>query len=182
VVLVSGFNGMGLHTLFNVVRLFGSGVKNFFFIQAGIIDAERFKGQAEIEKLETHVRESLDKYVGYVRSQGFYAQGYPLVGTDVVDVITEQSLKVFREHPSSIFFGGRIVFREETVLTRMLYNYVTFAVQRRLHQYGIPFVIVPVPVSADLAGARPTLARAESTYMPPAADVPSGTPSDGEGR
>jgi hypothetical protein len=176
VVLVSGFNGMGLHTLFNVVRLFGKGVRNFFFIQAGIIDAERFKGQDEIDKLEAHVKESLERYVSYVRSQGFYARGYPLVGTDVVDAITEKALEVFREHPSSIFFGGRIVFREETVLTRMLYNYVTFAVQRRLHQHGIPFVIVPVPVSADLAGTRPTLARAESTYVPPAAEVPSGAP------
>ena len=167
VILVSGFNGMGLHTLFNVVRLFGKGVRNFFFIQAGIIDAETFKGKPELSRLEAHVRESLDKYVQYVRSQGFYARGYPLIGTDVVDAITDLALEVFREHPSSIFFGGRIVFKEETVLTRMLYNYVTFAVQRRLHQHGIPFVIVPVPVSADLMpGARPTLARAESTYRP----------------
>ncbi|HET6450104.1 MAG TPA: APC family permease [Spirochaetia bacterium] len=175
VVLVSGFNGMGLHTLFNVVRLFGTGVKNFFFIQAGIIDAERFKGQAEIEGLEAHVRESLDRYVGYVRSQGFFARGYPLVGTDVVDVITQKAREVFQEHPTSIFFGGRIVFQEETVLTRMLYNYVTFAVQRRLHQHGIPFVIVPVPVSADLAGKKPTLAHAETTYVPP---TPEPSPPD----
>jgi len=167
VVLVSGFNGMGLHTLFNVVRLFGKGVKNFFFIQAGIIDAETFKGKRELARLEAHVKGSLERYVDYVRSQGFYARGFPLIGTDVVDAITDLAREVFQEHPNSIFFGGRIVFREETVLTRMLYNYVTFAVQRRLHQLGIPFVIVPVPVSADLIpGARPTLARAESTYRP----------------
>jgi hypothetical protein len=172
VILVSGFNGMGLHTLFNVVRLFGKGVKNFFFIQAGIIDAEKFKGKDELEKLEEHVKESLDKYVDYVRNQGFYARGYPLLATDVVDEISSLSLEVFREHPTSIFFGGRIVFKEETILTRMLYNYVTFAVQRRLHQYGIPFVIVPVPVSADLIpGARPTLAHAETTYRPTAVAV-----------
>jgi amino acid transporter len=167
VILVSGFNGMGLHTLFNVVRLFGKGVKNFFFIQAGVIDAEKFKGKDELESLRAHVKESLDKYVDYVRNQGFYARGYPLLATDVVDEISSLSREVFREHPTSIFFGGRIVFKEETILTRMLYNYVTFAVQRRLHQSGIPFVIVPVPVSADLIpGTRPTLARAEATYKP----------------
>ncbi|HYW83341.1 MAG TPA: APC family permease, partial [Spirochaetia bacterium] len=59
VILVSGYNGMGLHTLFNVVRLFGKGVRNFFFIQAGIIDAEHFKGKDELERLETHINESL---------------------------------------------------------------------------------------------------------------------------
>jgi amino acid transporter len=167
VILVSGFNGMGLHTLFNVVRLFGKGVKNFFFIQAGVLDAESFKGKDELERLESHVRKSLDKYVDYVRNQGFYAKGFPLIATDVVDGISRIALDVFHEHPNSIFFGGRIVFKEETMLTRMLYNYVTFAVQRRLHQAGIPFVIVPVPVSADLIpGSRPMLARAESTYRP----------------
>jgi amino acid transporter len=169
VILVSGFNGMGLHTLFNVVRLFGKGVKNFFFIQAGIIDAERFKGKDELSLLETHVAESLDKYVDYVRNQGFYARAFPLLATDVVEGIATRAQEIFHDHPTSIFFGGRIVFKEETVLTRMLYNYVTFAVQRRLHQYGIPFVIVPVPVSADLMpGARPRLDRAETTYRPAA--------------
>jgi amino acid transporter len=161
VILVGGFNGMGLHTLFNVVRLFGRGVKNFFFIQAGIIDAESFKGKDELEKLESHVRDSLDKYVGYVRAQGFYAKGMPLVGTDVVEEICSLAEKVFEQYPNSIFFGGRIVFNEETMLTRVLYNYVTFAVQRRLHQLGIPFVIVPVPVSSpNLPMESSTLARA----------------------
>jgi len=165
VILVGGFNGMGLHTLFNVVRLFGKGVKNFFFIQAGIVDAESFKGKDELERLEEYLKGSLEKYVSYVRSQGFYARAYPLIGTDVVESICTLADKVFAEFPGSIFFGGRIVFKEETLLTRGLYNYVTFAVQRRLHQLEIPFVIVPVPVSADLMpGARPSLARAETTY------------------
>jgi amino acid transporter len=172
VILVGGYNGMGLHTLFNVVRLFGKGVKNFFFIQAGIIDAESFKGKDELERLEQHVKASLDKYVAYVRSQGFYARGYPLVGTDVVDAICSLAETLFTEHPNSIFFGGRIVFKEETMLSRVLYNYVTFAVQRRLHQIGVPFVIVPVPVSADLPGRRPSLARAA---LPPR--VPASSPA-----
>ena len=99
-----------------------------------------------------------------------------------LDGISRIALDVFREHPNSIFFGGRIVFKEETMLTRMLYNYVTFAVQRRLHQDGIPFVIVPVPVSADLIpGSRPTLARAETTYRPTvaASDSPEDSTQQG---
>ncbi|HTO23726.1 MAG TPA: APC family permease, partial [Spirochaetia bacterium] len=102
VILVSGFNGMGLHTLFNVVRLFGKGVKNFFFIQAGVIDAETFKGKDELQRLEAHVRASLQRYVDYVRTQGFYARAYPLIATDVVDGITDLAQEVFREYPASI--------------------------------------------------------------------------------
>jgi amino acid transporter len=165
VILVSGYNGMGLHTLFNVVRLFGKSVRNFFFIQAGIIDAERFKGKDTLQTLETHIKESLDKYVSFVRSEGLYGRGFPLIGTDVVDEICGLAGKMFTDYPNCIFFGGRIVFKEETILSRILYNYVTFAVQRRLHQLGIPFVIVPVPVSGDLVPrGRPSLAKAEITY------------------
>ena len=77
-ILVSGFNRMGLHnTLFNVVRLFGSGV--------GIVDADKFKGKDEIARLEEHVKDSLDKYVSCMRQQGFYARAYPLIGTDVME-------------------------------------------------------------------------------------------------
>jgi amino acid transporter len=151
VILVSGYNGMGLHTLFNAVRLFGRDMKNFIFIRAGVIDAERFKGRDELEKLEAHVKESLDSYVSYMQGQGFFARGVPLLATDVVEEICRLAEKLFVEYPNAIFFGGRIVFSEESFLTRLLYNYVTFAVQRRLHQLGVPFVIVPVPVS----GRRP---------------------------
>jgi hypothetical protein len=159
VILVSGFNGMGLHTLFNVVRLFGKGVRNFFFIQTGVIDAERFKGKDELAELEAHVKASLDRYVSYVRGQGFYARGFPLIGTDVVDEISALASRVHSEYPNSIFFGGRIVFEEETFLTRFLYNFVTNAVQRRLLQLGIPFIVIPVPVSQVLASRRPSLAN-----------------------
>jgi hypothetical protein len=100
-----------------------------------------------------------------VRSEGLYARGFPLIGTDVVEEICGLAEKMFTDYPNSIFFGGRIVFKEETILSRILYNYVTFAVQRRLHQLGIPFVIVPVPVSGDLVPrGRPSLAKAEISY------------------
>jgi len=38
------------------------------------------------------------------------------------------------------------VFTEDTFLTRLLFNHTTFAVQRRLHQDGIPFLVMPVRV------------------------------------
>jgi hypothetical protein len=54
---------------------------------------------------------------------------------------------IFRRNPNSIFFGGQIVFAEETLFSRLLYNHTTFTVQRRLHQEGIPFIIMPVRVT-----------------------------------
>jgi amino acid transporter len=146
VILVNGFNGMGLHTLFNVVRLFGSQFKNYLFIQAGIIDTAHFKGVSELESLKAHVNEELSHYVVLMRTQGYFSEGFGSVGTDVAEEIYGVANKIYDQYPKGIFFGGQIVFREETILTNMLYNHAIFAVQRRLHQQGIPFIIMPTKV------------------------------------
>lgn len=147
VIMVNGFNGMGLHTLFNVIRIFGDNFKNFFFIEAGIIDAGHFKGVDAIGRLEDHVTHELNKYVTFMKKQGFYAEGFSAIGTDVVGEINDLANKIFNIYPQTVFFGGQIVFAEDTLFTKMLYNYTTFAVQRRLHQQGIPFIVMPIRVS-----------------------------------
>jgi len=146
VILVNGFNGMGLHTLFNVIRLFGKDFKNYFFIQAGIVDAGHFKGAEDIDKLKSHVERELDRYVLFMQNQGFYSKGFATFGIDISEEISNTAAEIFDKYPNTIFFGGQIVFKQETILTKMMYNYTTFSVQRRLHQKGIPFIIMPVRV------------------------------------
>jgi hypothetical protein len=146
VLLVSGFNGTGLHTLLNVQRVFGGTFKNWFFIEAGILDADRFKGVEGMEKLQAHVEGDLARYVKFMRSEGFHAQGFSTVGTDVADEICTLAETIYEKHPNAVFFGGQIVFPEDTFLSRLLFNHTTFAVQRRLHQRGIPFLVMPIRV------------------------------------
>jgi amino acid transporter len=150
VLLVSGFNGTGLHTLLSIQRIFGGIFRNWFFIQAGIIDADRFKGAENIEKLRIHVEGGLARYVAFMKSEGYYAEGFAAVGTDISDEICDLAEKIFRKHPNAVFFGGQIVFTEESILTRLLFNHTAFAVQRRLHREGIPFLIMPVRVGGPL--------------------------------
>jgi hypothetical protein len=146
VILVSGFNGTGLHTLFSVRKVFGDVFKNWFFIQAGILDADRFKGADGLDSLRAHVEEGLDRYVRFMKAEGLHAQGFSAIGTDVSDEIFGLAQSIHEKHPAAVFFGGQIVFTEDTLLTRLLFNHTTFAVQRRLHQYGIPFLVMPVRV------------------------------------
>ena len=146
IILVSGYNGLGLHALFNIPRLFGDNFKNYLFIQVGIIDAGNFKGVEEIEKLKQHINEELNCYVKLVQSQGFYAEGFSAIGTDAVEEICSTADKILQRYPQAIFFGGQMVFPNDTFFTRLLHNYTTFAVQRKFYQQGIPFVIMPVRV------------------------------------
>jgi amino acid transporter len=147
VFLVSGFNGTGLHTLFNVRRIFGDTFRNWFFIQAGVIDADRFKGAEALDGLRQHVESGLDRYVHFMKAEGLYARGFAALGTDIADEICALAEKLYEEYRNTVFFGGQIVFPEDTFLTRLLFNHTTFAVQRRLHEKGIPFLVMPIRVS-----------------------------------
>ncbi len=145
-ILVNGFNGLGLHTLFSVFRLFGSTYKNYVFVEIGSIDAGNFKGADEIENLGSFVRNETSKYVDYMQDHGHYAEAYFSIGTDVVDEVNKLVPSIREKFPDIVFFGGQLVFTNETIMDRWLHNYTVFAVQQNLYLHGIPFVILPVKV------------------------------------
>jgi hypothetical protein len=146
VMLVSGFNGLGLHTLFNIQRLFTGVYKNFIFVHIGVIDAGNFKGEEEMEALKAHVHEEAQKYVDFMRRHGTYAEAFTGMGTDVIQETAELAPAILKKFPQSIFFGGQLVFPEDTLVTRFLHNNIVFSLQRRFYNQGIPFVILPVRV------------------------------------
>src|SRR3989338_1662609 len=146
VILVNGFNGLGLHTLFNVIRLFGGIYKNFVFVQVGIIDSGNFKGAKEVERLQTKVKADIDQYVNFMKRNGFYAEGYHVVGNDVVEEVSELAPKILQRFPQTIFFGGQLVFPHDSFFTRFLHNYTVFAMQRKFYHQGITMVVLPIRV------------------------------------
>jgi amino acid transporter len=146
VVLVNGFNGLGLHTLFAVLRMFPGVFKNFVFVQIGVVDAGNFKGAAEVENLKRHIEEGNQRYVEYMRVRGFHAEAVSDVGIDVVQKASEMAPKLLERYPNGIFFGGQLVFRKETFFTRLLHNYAVFSLQRRFYQQGLPLLILPIRV------------------------------------
>lgn len=147
VILVNGYNGLGLHTLFNILRLFGDNFKNFLFVQAGVIDSGNFKGKEELEKLEDYVKTELNQYVSLMQSKGLYAESISVVGVDMIDEIGGISEKIYKGYPRVVFFGGQMVFPKETIFTRLLHNHAIFAIQRKLYQKGIPILIMPIRVT-----------------------------------
>jgi len=144
VILVNGYNGLGLHTVFSIIRLFGGTFKNYAFVFVSVVDAGNFVGQEEIDEMDRQSQNALDKYIKFMRRKGFYAESFTSKGTDIVEEITDLAPKILERFPNSVFFGGQITFGEETFLSRMLHNYIVFAVQRRLYSRGVPFVILPI--------------------------------------
>ena len=146
IILVNGYNGLGLHTLLNVPRLFGDNFRNYIFVQVGVVDAGNFKGSDEIETLRKHTEESTHRYVRYARAHGFGAEAYTAVTHDAAGEILAISRKVSEKYKSRVFFGGQLIFSKETFVTRFLHNHLVFLLQRRFFLENIPFVIVPIRV------------------------------------
>jgi amino acid transporter len=144
IIFVSGFNGLGVHTLLSVIRLFGKEIKNYVFVQIGVVDAAVFRGAAELARLKTGMAKDLDRYVTVMKERGYHAEAHWAVGTDVVHEILDLAPVLRDRFPRAIFFGGQIVFEKETLVTRFLHNYVVFTLQRQLYRMGLPFVIMPI--------------------------------------
>lgn len=148
IVLVSGFHGVSLHTLFSVLKTFPGYFKNFIFVQVGIVDAGAFKGAEEITNLQQNVQDDLKKYVDYMHKHGYYAESHYSLGTDVVDEVEKISEKLIKRFPNSILFAGQLLFPYDTNFTKFLHNYAAFAIQKRLYYHGMPVLIMPIRVPA----------------------------------
>jgi amino acid transporter len=144
--LVSAYNGVGVHTLFSVIRSFPGLYKNFVFVSVAVIDQGAFKGEDELDNLKKATEESLTKYVELARTLGFPAEHRMAVGTDVVETGTDLCERVSREFPHSTVFSGQLSFRLEKFYHRILHNEVAFTIQRRLQWRGITNVILPIRI------------------------------------
>ncbi|MDD5167658.1 MAG: APC family permease [Syntrophales bacterium] len=147
ILLVSGYNGFGLHSWLSVFREFPKLYRNFIFVTVAEIDSGSFKGIAEIEALKASIAEQLAKYVKLARSYGYAADQRMDVGTDVVATATDLCQSIVQEFPKATVFTGKLVFRHEHPFQRILHNETAFAIQRRLQWEGITTVILPIRVN-----------------------------------
>ncbi len=147
ILLVSGFNGFGLHSWLSVFKEFPKLYRNFIFVSVAEIDSGAFKGASEIEALKSSIKEQVAQYVKIARSYGYAADYRMDVGTDVVETATHLCQEIVREFPKSSVFTGKLVFRQENAFQRILHNETAFAIQRRLQWEGITTVILPVRVN-----------------------------------
>jgi len=146
VLLVNGFNGLGLHTLLAIVRMFPKVYKNFIFVQVGVLDAGNFKGASEVENLREHSRREVERYVSYMNRRGYFAAGEYGLGTDIVEEAAVLCDAIAEKYPQAQFFAGQLVFKDESLVARWLHNHTVFELQRRLYHHGRAMLILPIMV------------------------------------
>jgi len=148
VVLVNGFNGLGLHTLLNVPRMFGDTFRNYVFVQVGSVDAGNFKGAADIDALRAHTEAEAGRFVHFAQARGYGSKAFTTIGYDVTGEVMKLAREAAAEFPNQVFFAGQLLFTNETNLTRWLHNHTVQTLQRRFFLSSLPFVVLPIRVDA----------------------------------
>lgn len=144
VLLVNGFNGLGVHTLLSTLRFFPGLYKQFLFVSIAVVDSGHFKGREEIAALQRETERSVERYAGLARRLGFPAAGVTDIGTEVVEEATRVCERLARQYPRATIISGKLVFRQERMFHRLLHNETPALIQRRLQWLGVPMVVLPV--------------------------------------
>jgi amino acid transporter len=146
VFLVHGFNGIGLHTLLAVIRMFPKVYQNFIFMQVGVLDAGNFKGVDEVENLREHTAAQVKHYVSYISKHGYYSESHIALGTDIVDEAEKMCNEIAEQFPQAQFFAGQLVFDDENRVGQWLHNHTVFELQRRLYHDNRVMLVLPIKV------------------------------------
>jgi K+ transporter len=147
VFLVSGFNGLGIHSFLQVQKYFPRYFTNAIFLSVGVLDSAKFKGASEVENLKRETEQDLHRYVEFAEGLGMHAEHYSAIGTDLLDEIVELCHGVKERYDRPVFFASKLIFPNENLANRLLHNQTPFAVQRRLQFEGLQTVILPIQVT-----------------------------------
>jgi hypothetical protein len=142
--LVSGYGGLGVHSLLSVQRLFPGTFKNVLFLSVGAVDSGAFKGTHQLEALASNTESNLQRYVNLAQRLGINAEYRYRIATDVVEEAEHICLEVGKQYPRVVFFLGKLIFAHERLSHRFLHNDTAFAIQRRLQFSGMQTVVLPI--------------------------------------
>jgi amino acid transporter len=150
VILVNGYSGVGLYSLFKILSKFKDVYKNFVFVQVGIVDADSFHHEAVVETITQNIQEDLNKYVYLINQLGYHAEYRYSIGTDVAEEVIKIVPEVVEQYQNTTFIGGQLVFSGTYRMSRLLHNYSIFSIQRRLYKLGLTTIIIPISLRKAL--------------------------------
>jgi len=158
VLIARAFDGIAIHSLLNIQRLFPNEFKNVVFVSVGVIDSGQFKGLGELENLRRSKEEDLKSLVEFANCLGWYSEYRHSLGVDLLVELEKLCKSVARDFPRAVFFAGSLVFERERFFSRFLHNQTPFALQRRLYFNGLDMMILPIRVflASDTQEARVT--------------------------
>lgn len=145
-IIVDQTFGSGMNCLLEIKKIFPGIFKNFIFVTVGEVDSNTFREERKWREMRNKTKSILRKYKNYCNANGRFAKAYVGYGTDMVEKLTELSERVTKDYPNVVFFGTKFIFDNENFGTQLLFNHVSYIMQRRLHNRGLHMVILPMKI------------------------------------
>ena len=149
VMLVSRYNGLGIHGVLTIQQLYPGHYKNFVFVSVGSIDAAAMKGVEEVDRIRERTARDLQRYVGLIHGLGAAADSRMAIGVDVLDEAERICVELGKEYPKAVFFANKLVFQDQKWYQRLLHNETAHQLQQRLQFANLHTMILSVRVFAD---------------------------------
>src|SRR3989441_49529 len=147
VLLVGGYEGLGIHSLLAVQRLFPGYFKNFVFVSVGVIDSASFVNVAAVDEVRDRTAADLRRYVDLATNLGLAADSRMAVGTEAVATAADLCGRIAREFQRPLFFAGKLIFQRERWYQRLLHNETAHQLQRPPQFARLDAMGPPVPVT-----------------------------------
>ena len=142
---IIGRNRCGLiHASRTVLTMWPGFYKNFLVISAQPVDVRSYGGDRALESLQADRLKDMEFYMQLAKSNGMASKYYLGFGVDGVEEMVKLCRKAREEFPHVVFFASKLVFDQETWITRLLHNQIVYAMQRRLQMEGMQMVILPM--------------------------------------
>ncbi|MEN9946145.1 MAG: hypothetical protein RLZZ293_531 [Pseudomonadota bacterium] len=147
VFFVTKHPGAGLHTLLWVQRMFPNVFQNFIFVTSGEIDSEVFANEEIFKKkYRQDLNQIIEGYRNFCSQHNLPSAGYFSYGVSGAEELIKLAEQIQIDYPDCIFFGGKLVFVDESWWTRLLHNNTVNLLQRQLHLRGMQMVILPMKI------------------------------------
>jgi hypothetical protein len=98
--------------------------------------------------------------VALAKSLGWNSSYRMAEGLDAVYESSRLCIKIAEEFPRVVFFAGKLIWKRETWMQRILHNETAYQVERRLHWKGLSMAVLPVRVG-DESRSAPLLTRSK---------------------
>jgi hypothetical protein len=147
---IVGRNRSGLvHASRTVIGLWPGFYRNFLVVSAQPVDVRSYGGDQALEKLKASRLEDMSYFMELARQHGMASKYYMGFGVDGVEELVKLCRQARSEFPQIVFFASKLVFDDETWITRFLHNQIVYSIQRRLQRENMQMVILPMRVPED---------------------------------
>jgi len=145
VLIVKNYDGLAVHSLLNIKRLFANYFKNIVFVSVGVVDTSTFSA-AEVQNLQRSTEKNLKNLVEYANDLGWHVEYRYSVGVRLVNELEKLCKSIAQEFHNVVFFTGELVLEKENFLSRFLRKQTAYSLQRRLKSEGLSLLILPVSI------------------------------------